>query len=546
MIQVQYPMSPATDSVGVEVSADAPVDVLIRNSMVIFGGSGSGANHTGILIGDPDVQLFAVSNTLIGGAYGIKALAGIATVTNNLVADVDEACYEGDFTSQSTGNLASDETAPGPPPSHIGAVTVSYSPDPRLDCRMAAQEFTAVGDFAPDAIERIFDGDPVTLAVSPSINPARLLIEFAEPRTIIGASLMVSHFSSHSWTMGTADTLEDLESQSGSYRELVPRDDLDNPFSAWGSATFDEPVTGRLFGITVSRNGGDDFVHVNEVRLDGANPACGQGENLSEHPEHAFGIDVDSLARPARWDIGADQHDWLTVGFAPAPTSEWWESEGGAQFQLVLSEPAPTAITIRYDTETFSGSATPGEDYLPIRGTLEFAPGEVSKIVDVPLIDDGPGDEWETVFLSLTSAQGAVIDLSESEVVLREGPPLPRVSIANPIIEVVEGTGEALITISLSEPVNDIVTGALTAIEGSALPSADYSGSPWYPSGTHVNFAIEPGETSVAVRFSITDDWWKEPPEGFTVFINRVSEVARLGAPSAAYVRILDDDGVAP
>jgi hypothetical protein len=58
------------------------------------------------------------------------------------------------------------------------------------------------------------------------------------------------------------------------------------------------------------------------------------------------------------------------------------------------------------DFVTVPISATPGADYQAIRGTLTFAPGETSKTIRIPLLDDGLAELQEEFTLLLTNAVG--------------------------------------------------------------------------------------------------------------------------------------------
>ena len=100
---------------------------------------------------------------------------------------------------------------------------------------------------------------------------------------------------------------------SPSYRVLVPERTVENEAISWDGVTFDEPEVFNVIELTVWRNGGDDYVHVNEWALDSLNPACGQGADLSENPHHPFSSDIDSNARTVPWDIGADQTERIIV-----------------------------------------------------------------------------------------------------------------------------------------------------------------------------------------------------------------------------------------
>jgi solute carrier family 8 (sodium/calcium exchanger) len=42
--------------------------------------------------------------------------------------------------------------------------------------------------------------------------------------------------------------------------------------------------------------------------------------------------------------------------------------------------------------ETIDGTAEANSDYLPMKDTLSFSPGETEKLIDIGIVDD---DQWE-------------------------------------------------------------------------------------------------------------------------------------------------------
>jgi subtilisin-like proprotein convertase family protein len=52
--------------------------------------------------------------------------------------------------------------------------------------------------------------------------------------------------------------------------------------------------------------------------------------------------------------------------------------------------------------------ASAGVDYAPVHGTLEFAPGEASKVIEIPLVDDRVPEGGEQFLLTLSGATGDV------------------------------------------------------------------------------------------------------------------------------------------
>src|SRR5207249_1999877 len=52
---------------------------------------------------------------------------------------------------------------------------------------------------------------------------------------------------------------------------------------------------------------------------------------------------------------------------------------------------------------TVDGTATAGADYTPVRQLVTFAPGETTKMVQIPVVADGLAEPEETVLLVLSS-----------------------------------------------------------------------------------------------------------------------------------------------
>ena len=75
---------------------------------------------------------------------------------------------------------------------------------------------------------------------------------------------------------------------------------------------------------------------------------------------------------------------------------------------VVKLDPASTE-TVTVDYATSNGSASAGDDYTAKSGTLTFSPGETSKTVAVPILDDTIEENDETLTLTLSNAPGAEI-----------------------------------------------------------------------------------------------------------------------------------------
>ena len=73
-------------------------------------------------------------------------------------------------------------------------------------------------------------------------------------------------------------------------------------------------------------------------------------------------------------------------------------------FVVTLARATDKAVTVDYATS--DGTATAGSDYTASRGTLTFAPGETTKTVPIPVLDDAIDEGEETMRLTLSSPSG--------------------------------------------------------------------------------------------------------------------------------------------
>ena len=112
-----------------------------------------------------------------------------------------------------------------------------------------------------------------------------------------------------------------------------------------------------------------------------------------------------------------------TGGIRPLPALTIADAEGREgtdthiAFTVTLTPASSERVTVDYKTvaRTATEGLEPGEgDYTRTRGTLEFAPGDTSKTVRVPIVDDTVEDGDETFLLDLYEASGATMVDTES------------------------------------------------------------------------------------------------------------------------------------
>src|SRR5262249_43260450 len=126
------------------------------------------------------------------------------------------------------------------------------------------------------------------------------------------------------------------------------------------------------------------------------------------------------------------------------------ESAGEAVFTVNLSQPSPQIVTINYATSDLQTTA--GADYVPVSGTLTFAPGETSHAISVPLINDSTDEKNEEIFyLDFNGTVNAKPGLLRAVGHLQDDDNPPVITIDDPVlVEGDNGVTHAVFNVTLS------------------------------------------------------------------------------------------------
>jgi uncharacterized repeat protein (TIGR01451 family) len=207
------------------------------------------------------------------------------------------------------------------------------------------------------------------------------------------------------------------------------------------------------------------------------------------------------------------------------------EDDGQAVLTVTLSRAGNREVRVSWATGT--GTALAGADYTASSGLLVFAPGETSKTLAVPVLDDAIDELDETFPVALTAPVGAKLVDAEGMVTIRDDDPPPQVSIADAsAVEGDDGTVTMAFAVTLSAPSGLDVTVTYATANGSA-GSIDYqaaAGTLTFPAGT----------TSRTAEVQVTGDRIDERDETFTVTL--ASPVSAVLARASAQGKIVDDD----
>lgn len=122
-----------------------------------------------------------------------------------------------------------------------------------------------------------------------------------------------------------------------------------------------------------------------------------------------FTVDL-SLSNPSGAGLGAPTAAVLTIQSSPGTlqfrTSTVVVPESGGDVTVTVDRVGGASGTVGVSYSTASISAIPGADYLPVSGTLTFAPGVTQQSFTLPILGNSPNPDDATLALALSGATG--------------------------------------------------------------------------------------------------------------------------------------------
>lgn len=191
---------------------------------------------------------------------------------------------------------------------------------------------------------------------------------------------------------------------------------------------------------------------------------------------------------------------------------------------------------VTVDYASAAGTATPNLDYTNVVGTLTFAEGEFQQEIAVSIVNDGLGEDPETVNLSLSNPSAGTIGVipNATLMIVSDDSGLGFAATSFAVSEGLAG-GQAVITVYRNGATNETTTvDYATVANGTARAGRDYTSV----AGT---LTFEPGETVRTFGVPINDDDLIEATETFGVILSNATGSAVLQLASAT-VSIIDND----
>ncbi|WP_286198924.1 Calx-beta domain-containing protein [Mycolicibacterium sp. ELW1] len=244
----------------------------------------------------------------------------------------------------------------------------------------------------------------------------------------------------------------------------------------------------------------------------------------------------------AKWQslISGAQTALPSVSVADTTVTEGNSGTTKAAFTITLSKASTKPVTVNYTTA--NGSATAGQDYAAGSGTVTFAAGQVSQVVNINVLGDTTVEPTETFTVTLSNPSGATIGRATATGTITTddaAPVLPSISIADATAaEGNSGSTSMGFTVTLSKASTTTVTLNYTTVNGTATAGQDYTAG----SGI-ITFA--PGVVSQVVNVGVLGDTTVEPTETFTVTLSNASG-ATIGDGSAVGTITNDDTATTP
>ncbi|MFM6224184.1 MAG: Calx-beta domain-containing protein [Dolichospermum sp.] len=187
-----------------------------------------------------------------------------------------------------------------------------------------------------------------------------------------------------------------------------------------------------------------------------------------------------------------------------------------------------------------NGTATAPSDYNNTPITVNFANGETSKTVTIPIVNDTQFEPNETVNLTLSNPTGGVTLGTQTTAVLtiiNDDLPQRGIINLNSSNYTVNENGTANITLTRTNGSDGEVSVILTPSNGSAIAGEDYTNTP-------ITVTFANGETSKTVTIPINNDSIYEPTETVNLTLSNPTGGATLGTQQTAILTIIDNDAV--
>ena len=220
--------------------------------------------------------------------------------------------------------------------------------------------------------------------------------------------------------------------------------------NAWSGGFVAEMTVGAgaaaLDGWTVSFEAGFEIVNIWNARIVSQEASAGGFRYVLANLDYNAGVPAGGSTGFGFQAAGGDSAvSGLALDGADPPVAPPAISVAGAgvveggflEFEISLSAASVEPVSVAYATQ--DDGAVAGQDYLPLSGTLVFAPGETTRTLRVETFDDDVSEGPQSLLLVLSAPQGATLGASRAEGTILDDDPAPVPGIAIGDAEAAEG-----------------------------------------------------------------------------------------------------------
>jgi hypothetical protein len=217
-------------------------------------------------------------------------------------------------------------------------------------------------------------------------------------------------------------------------------------------------------------------------------------------------------------------------------------NEGAGSVTLTVERVLSTIHTESVSFATANSTATAPDDYIAVSGPLQFNPGETTKTITVPIVNDALDENPETFTVTLSNpTNGATLGgLFSVTVTIEDNDNPPTLSLSN-CSTTEGGTGHCRFVATLSAPSGKTVTFNTSTANGTtngAVAPGDYTAH------TNVPRTILPNQLSLNIDVPVIDDAIVEVTENFRLTASNLAN-ATAGTLSATGTIVDNDMSVA-
>ena len=306
------------------------------------------------------------------------------------------------------------------------------------------------------------------------------------------------------------------------------------------SAPSIQAITGRLATADATAFGGEDYKSVDaSFRISpGRQHRVVQVQILDDsldEDDETLVLSVADVrnARVVKGDAeGTIEDDDASPTLLTADSSA---AEGDGELVFLVRLAARSGRVVTVDYRTSDADAREGEDFEGVSGTIEFTPGELSKRIAVPVLDDDLDEVDEKFHLLLSAPTNAVLEIPQAVGTIKDDDAEPTLRVEDATAS--ESAGMIEFGATLDAPAGRDLIYLCWTTDGEAHAGQDYEEQ-------QVEWVIPAGATTAVAAVSLIDDALDETEETFTVSFANPREPGNAAVTAVGTIE--DDDENAP